>query len=670
MIEALLNGTLEWQNSLWLWGLLVPFIFSAVKLMRKKQQKQGYADAHLWPWIVADQSNVMESIHVGRLVNSVKKLGRLFSAGKLVAIAWIALMVAMAGPRSLDQSFTMETRSGVDLLVDIDISASMKAEDIQPSRFIFARNLAETIAGQLKPQDRIGLGVFAGQAHSVIPLTHDKAVFNQALANIYPGLLPTKGSWLELALVHDLNLLEQTAKAAKVLVVLTDGTPPFWKAMDLPEVTQGLPAARSQAFKDTGVKVIYVGVGLNRSSPIPDANDKTGKLHVNGLVVQSRLEESQLQRLAQQTDGVYMKADASPGFMQKLMTEIDSAAIQQQNRTELLLWHDYSMPFIWLAFIALILAFYGRSLIYASLQKQQQWSGMGMSGKNIWFAILFSQLALFGAGSIWPEPVSAAMTHSEQLQQAHDAFAAKDYERAQALYDAVSNYDGYFGAGASAYRLGELESAVLYFREAAWQAKTPQQRAKALLNLGNSFYQSNLLPQAIEAFGQALLYQSPYAKAEHNLTLAKERLELEIKGKLKQNQADEDGKGGKGKDAEGAFYGGQKPNSDPSDDGSGAEGEGQQSEKSRVELPQADKLTDYSLNPSIAQLRMNSSEKDSEVNSVLQVQRQRQRAERFEHQLQQLEDDQSLLLKRVFEREEGFEAAQEEAHAIPGVQPW
>ena len=87
MIDALLNGTLEWQNSLWLWGLLVPFIFSTVKLMRKKQQKQGYADAHLWPWVVADQSKVTESIKVGRLLRSVKKLGRLFSAGKLVAIA-------------------------------------------------------------------------------------------------------------------------------------------------------------------------------------------------------------------------------------------------------------------------------------------------------------------------------------------------------------------------------------------------------------------------------------------------------------------------------------------------------------------------------------------------------------------------------------------------------
>ncbi len=682
MIEAMLNGTLQWQNPQWFWGVLLPLLIVVLKEVLKTRQKQSYADSHLWAWVAGEHQ--MQSVSAERtsLFEWLLRVGKVFSAGRLVMLGWLALMVALAGPRSLDQTFSVDNRHGVDVMIDIDLSQSMKVEDVNPSRFVFARTLAESVANELKPQDRIALNVFAGQAHAVVPFTHDKLIFQHALKHIYPGLLPTKGSWHELALVHDLNLLSQTGQGAKVLLVLTDGAPPFWKSVDLPVVLQNVAANQMRKRSQTGVKVIYVGIGLNRSGSIPDSTDKTGQLHVNGLVVQSRLEERLLQRLAEQTEGLYLKADTSPDFMRKLMDEITQVASLQKSETPLQVWHDYAAPFVWLALISLLFAFYGRTLISALFQllkvvlsrrinRPLDKKANANQSLNSWMMALVLPLVALISVVTWSEPGHAASNQSS-LQQAHDAFAAKDYESAESLYDGVSSYAGYFGAGSAAYRLNELESAVLYFREAAWQARDEKQRARALYNLGNSYYKANLLTQAIEAYQQALLYQSPYSNAEHNLALAKERLKLEMQGKLQQKQGSGEGQGAQGKDAEGAFYGGQKPNPDASDDGAGAEGDGEQGERhgEQINLPDADPLTDYQLNPSIAKLRLNSQDREQQSNSVLRVQRQKQRAEQFEHALQKLEDDQSLLLKRMFEREEGFEAAQEEAHPIPGVQPW
>jgi Ca-activated chloride channel family protein len=261
------------------------------------------------------------------------------------------------------------------------------------------------------------------------------------------------------------------------------------------------------------------------------------------------------------------------------------------------------------------------------------------------------------------------------LQQAHDAYQSGEYELAMSLYDQVASYAGWFGAGASAYKNGELDSAVLYFRQAAWQAKDDGQRAAALFNLGNSFYQANLLPQAIETYRQALLYQSDFPEAEHNLALAQQRDRLERQGKQQHEEqsGEGEGQGDSGRDAKGAFYGGQKPSdSQNTNDGIGGDGDGIDGERGgeQMVIPQASELTDYRLQAREERFRLGSEAGGSAAQAVLDRQRRQQRAEAFEHQMQQLEDDQKTLLKRLFEREEGFHAAQPHAHPIPGVQPW
>lgn len=688
MMDALFSGELVWRESMWLWLLIVPVLMVIIQRIAGSRQRQSYADSHLWAWVASDtnQPTLVEPTRPGvmqKMQVLIKQVfANLMQPSKFLALAWICLVIAMAGPRSLDSAFDVDTRYGVDVMIDMDLSLSMTAEDRKPNRFLFAKSIAESLVNTLEPNDRVALNVFAGQPHTVIPLTYDKNAFQRSLNLIEPGMLPTKGSWLDLALIGALNTLTQTGRKAKVLVVFTDGAPRFWKPVPLPKFVQSLAVAKSQRQSDTGVKVIYVGVGQPRSSVIPDASDSSGKLHANGLLVQTRLEEAQLIKLAQQTEGLYLRAEPGEGFMQTLLAEIEQTASAYQHTSSRQVWIDYAYPFVVVGVFALLLAFYGWQVLLGMSQSgsnikqsilkkiKRVDSSTTRSSVGIWLAI---PLVVMSMTTLWPVPGVAA-SQKTSLKQAYQAFDDQSFELAQSLYDVVPNYAGWFGAGASAYRLGDLETAVLYFRQAAWQAPSDLERAKALLNLGNSYAKANLLPQAIESFEQALLYKSPYNKALHNLKYVQQRYQLELQGLLQSKEAKKkEGKGGKGDNSEGAFYGGQKPNSSDSDQsGFGADGDALKGERNgnKVNLPDADQPTDYRLNPSIAKLRLNSQQDGTEANKVWQVQRNQQRAEKFEHELQQLKDDQKNLLKRLFEREEGFQAEQEKAHAIPGVQPW
>lgn len=698
MIEAFLNGEMVWRAPVWLWALALPLAIALMQRLLRNSQKQNYADSHLWSWVAADVSaNVSDSStakvtrpgYFWRGLRFLKTLlVWLFTPSRFLAIAWICFVIAIAGPRSLDTEFDVQTRNGVDVVIDIDLSQSMTAEDVLPNRFLFAKSISESLVNQLEANDRVGLSVFAGQPHTVVPLTYDKNVFNRALNQIEPGLLAIKGSWLDLALIGALNVLTQTGRPAKVLVVFTDGAPPFWKPIKLPKVVESLEVTKSQKQSDTGVKVIYVGVGKTRSATIPDSTHSSGKLHANGLLVQSRLEESQLMKFAQQTEGVYLRAEPGQAFMQKLIAEVMQTAASYQDTTSRKVWINYAQPFMVVGVVSLLLAFYlwqmTLGLGQASKKRLTSFKTRGLKRKassathSVLSGFVAVPLVTILAFNLWPTPSIAEDGVNKQrssLEQAYQAFTSESYELAQSLYDASPSFEGWFGAGAAAYKQDDIESAVLYFRQAAWQAPSELQRAQALYNLGNSYYQANLLPQAIESFQQALKYQSHYDKAERNLALAEERHKLELQGKLKKQKQEGKGEdeGSQGSDSSGAFYGGQKSaDSDSKEQGFGSDGDssGGNRHGNQVNLPDSDELTDYRLNPSIAKLRLNSLEQDSSVNKVIRAQQNQQRAEKFEHELQQLKDDQKMLLKRIFEREAGFQAKQEKAHAIPGIQPW
>jgi len=503
MIDALLNGDLLWRDSAWLWGLGLPIVMWAIQRLLRNRQKQSYADAALWPW-VSTAGNAMQQSTSSGFVNRFTRPGKLITANRLLILAWICLVIAVAGPRSLDTQFESHARNGVDIMIDFDLSQSMTAQDVKPNRFLFAKSIAQSLVNGLENNDRVALSVFGGQPHSVLPLTYDKQVFNHSLNLIEPGLLPTKGSWLELGLIGALNTLTEMGRKAKILVIFTNGAPPFWKPVKLPKIVQSLKVTQSQAMSATGVKVIFVGVGKTRPVPIPDKSNPSGHLHANGLLVQSRLEEGQLLTFAQKTEGLYLHASTDQAFMNKLQKAITDTASSYQDKTVKQVWVSYAQPFTIIGLASLLLAFYLWQMAFgiagfnikgkSNKDKNAQNKIVKPSAKSGFnqplILMLTLPLVIMAVTGLWPKPAMAEQSISNpttsKLHQAYTAFEGKSFELAQSLYDEVSSYKGWFGAGASAYKAEDLDSAVLYFRQAAWQAPNNRERAKALYNLGNS----------------------------------------------------------------------------------------------------------------------------------------------------------------------------------------
>ncbi|WP_029939359.1 vWA domain-containing protein [Hydrogenovibrio thermophilus] len=657
----------EWRDATTLWFLLAPLVWGLVSTWLRRRQTAQYAESHLLPWVkVTPEALLAEAAQVeqttqrrklarpGRFVRGLWRfVAGLFQPKWLLSLAWMCLIIALAGPRTLVPSPQESTRAGVDILVALDTSRSMLVQDVAPNRFLQARALVESLANRLEPDDRLGLMVFAGRPHLVAPLSFDRALFEHYLNLVRPGILPTRGSDEEAAVAFGLEHLQQTAGPAKVLLMFTNGQP---APESLEAVSERLKAAVA-SVKESQTQVVLVGVGRETPSPIPSMNHPSGTVYVHGRQVRSQLESAELSKLAAQLGGDYVTANRSGDFLEQLLNLVAQQAEKRTFQASQPVWQDHAEGFLWAAFFALLWSFFPVKRRFVD----QRFSAKSSSKANLTVGLAVVGVALMSG--LQPKPVWAD-TQVGTAQKAYEAFQSQDYDTAQETYNELSTYQGLFGAGAAAYRNKDFESSVAYFRDAAVLGLTDSERAQALFNLGNSYYQAGLLPQAIEAYEQALVYQSDYDKAKHNLALAKRQRQRQSGQQQNEEQGDGQGEGTTSRDADGAFYGGQRPN--PDEVGEGASGDAPEGEKDGREfiLPDQPEGTDFSLE-SGSQMQLNDT-----ANAILDQQQRVRRIEQFEHDMQKVDDNQSLLLKNLFEREEGFQASQDEPHPLPGVKPW
>ncbi len=623
----------QWREPKILWLILVPFIWWIINFFIKRIQINNYADSRLLPWVKVVK---VSSANFGQKSSVI--FGKLLSPLLMLALAWICVVIALAGPRSLEPTTKKYSRAGVDILVALDLSSSMNAQDLKPNRFLFAKSLIESLVNRLEPNDRLALLAYAGHPHLVMPLSFDREMFQHYLSLINPDILPTKGSQLKPAIEYGVKHLQQTAGKTKILLVFTNGEP-------INFVRQNEPLNFNE-ISSTKTKVILIGVGKSAKAKIPDANDSSGYLYASGLLVNSRLEEIALQKLATRLSGEYIRASSSQEFMQELIDTIAIKAGKRDFHSSIITWQDHAIAFIWAAFFALLLAFYPIKLSSRMLP-----------------VFIFGFILPF-----IPQKSIAEPTKIEMELQAYESFLSQDYDLSQQVYDSLENFNGWFGAGSAAYKAEDYESAVQYFRQAAIAGLTNKNRSDALYNLGNTYYRANLLAQAIESYQQALKYQATNPKTLHNLALAKQRSKLENKGQQQKNeQGDGKGGGARSYDDEGAFYGGQKPNKNEAGEGfSGDAPEGKKQGKDFI-LPNVTEDVDFTLKLQNQAPKVTLTDT---ANAILAQQLRIKRVEKFAQQMQQTEDKQQQLLIRIFEREEGFEAIQEKPHAIPGVKPW
>ena len=253
---------------------------------------------------------------------------------QLVAIA--AIIVAICRPQTHDSLRTSNVE-GTDIVIAMDISSSMLATDLQPTRFQAAKDVAQKFVGQ-RTDDNIGLVVFSGESLSLMPLTSDKSAVINAIANVKPGIL-NDGTAIGDGIASAINRLVTGQAKSKSIILLTDGTN---NAGDV------APATAAQIAKQKGIKIYTIGVGTNGSITITDPYG------FSTTTMETKIDEAALKNIAQQTGGKYFRATDSR-MLRDVFQEIDSLEKTRLNVNNYTQTEENFMPWILTAICALVL---------------------------------------------------------------------------------------------------------------------------------------------------------------------------------------------------------------------------------------------------------------------------------------------------------------------------
>lgn len=234
-----------------------------------------------------------------QLADSVRPVARRWKAALLVGVVFFSVL-ALAQPRWGFEWREVKYR-GVDVMVLLDVSKSMLAEDVRPNRLTQAKYAVQDLLGHLRG-DRIGLIAFAGTAFVQCPLTVDYEAFRLTLKDADPRIIPRGGTAIGTAIRTALKAFDAGEGHDRAIVLITDG-----------EETEGDTLAAAEEAVRAGVKIYAIGVGTTDGELIPVREDGKSLDFLKdseGKVVKSRLDEATLQQLALRTGGIYVRSAA------------------------------------------------------------------------------------------------------------------------------------------------------------------------------------------------------------------------------------------------------------------------------------------------------------------------------------------------------------------------
>ena len=232
---------------------------------------------------------------------------------------------------------------GVDVIIAIDVSKSMLAEDLSPNRLDVAKRLVSKLIEKLG-NDRIGLIVFAGNAYLQMPLTVDYSAAKIFLKTINTDLVPSQGTALGQAIELAKENFDQDQTKFKALVLITDGENHEAGVLDAAEDAH-----------DEGVIIHTLGIGSEEGAPIPVFNkgNKTGyKKDKAGNIVNSKLQEDILMEISESTSGKYFRVKGSQGEIPKIVNQLKD---MEKKDFEDRVFTDYADQFQYFLFVALLL---------------------------------------------------------------------------------------------------------------------------------------------------------------------------------------------------------------------------------------------------------------------------------------------------------------------------
>ena len=315
---------LRFEDPIYLWMLLIIPILVLVRFIvwqKRKRNLRKFGDPSLLKEMMPDVSKYRPTI----------KFSLLLSA--------ITILIFMIARPQVGSKISHEKREGIEVLIALDISNSMLAQDVIPSRLEKSKLLIEDLVDHFT-NDKVGLVVFAGDAFVQLPITNDYVSAKMFLQNINPSLITTQGTDLARAISLSQSCFTQREHIGRAIIVITDGEDHEGGALE---------AAR-EAYKK-GISVFILGVGTSKGAPIPDSNG--GYLKDNsGQIVLSALNEQMCQQVAKAGNGVYIHVDNTSDAQEKLNKEFSKL---QSGTSDTVVYSEYNEQFQIFGIILLLL---------------------------------------------------------------------------------------------------------------------------------------------------------------------------------------------------------------------------------------------------------------------------------------------------------------------------
>jgi len=413
----------------------------------------------------------------------------IFFKGFFLVIAVFFIILACAGPR---WGFHLQEvqRRGVDIVFLLDVSASMQAEDVKPDRLERAkREITDFL--KIAAGDRVGLVLFAGDAFVQCPLTLDYDAIAMFLRSVSVDTLPVQGTDMGQGIKTALNAFDFKSAIDKVIVMITDG-----------EDNEGRGLQQSDKAIDKRVKIFVYGIGEPSGAPIPDETGGFKKDKIGNLIL-SKLNEKDLRRIAEATDGRYVRSVTGDLDLDKLYFEgikIKTEAKELESG-KIKIFEERFYIFIWIAFVFLVM----EGLI-------------GLKPGRAGIFSIMAALVICCGNRVWANENPEELYQKGHYQKAEQAFIKKDMDHPK---DVRNRYN----RGCASFKNANYEGASAAFRSASKRTDDKQITFRSAYNLGNSLFKQGDLEGAAQAFKQAIKINPGDEDSKYNYGLALKTIE-------------------------------------------------------------------------------------------------------------------------------------------------
>ena len=473
----------RFEDPIYLYLLLLIPLLAVIRFITSRRQKKRlrkFGDPKLLRELMPDLSRWRPSVKFWLLEGA------------------LALLILMLARPQMGTRISHEKRTGIETIICLDISNSMRAEDVTPNRLDRAKMMVENLVDHFT-DDKIGLIVFAGDAFVQLPITSDYVSAKMFLSNIDPSMMATQGTDVARAVEMATHSFTQEKGIGKAIIVITDG-----------EDHEGGAVEAAEAAKKAGMRVYMLGIGSTKGSPIPIPGTGDYMMDNTGQTVMSALNEDMCKQIAAAGGGAYIHVENNSRAQDLLDEELDKLS---KKETQTTIYSDYDEQFQAFAILALLLLIIEVCLLESKNPLMKRFS---LFGRKSVATLLLAMLAL-GA---------QAQTDRQLVRQGNKQFRAGDYAAAEVSYRKAlekndRNAQALYNLGNALLAQNKDSAAVVEFEKSTKVETNDLRKSMAYHNMGVICQRHQMFGDAIEAYKQSLRLNPHDDETRYNLELCK-----------------------------------------------------------------------------------------------------------------------------------------------------